>query len=199
MPAEQSREYVREWSFLERIRAFRETDRGRLAALRRAAGETIGTARNVTWIYSVLLSHGITGDVDQEIYFMVACLFAFDKEALERGMFFKKNLGATMSWLKLQSRVSQNSVDNRFRVLLDSDFDPFGYGGELAYRLRQTVRYTLSQGGMIDWPQLIADLRQWRRSDRRIQKDWAKAFYDPSNQTDEFDKSMETVLAEAAA
>jgi len=186
-----------EWSFLERIRSYHLNNRGRLASLKRGAGETIATARNVSWIYSVLPPH--LEESDQEIYFMVACLFACDKDALERGMHFKKNLGATMAWLRLQPRASQASVDRRFRVLLDADFDPVGYGGELGYRLRQIVRYALSQGAMLDWPRLLNDLQHWRRSDRRVQKDWAKAYYDPANQAAKLDPLTETDPAELAA
>jgi CRISPR type I-E-associated protein CasB/Cse2 len=184
-----------EWSYLERVREYYATDRGRLAALKRGAGETIGSARNVAWIYSVL-PRALAKEREQEIFFMVACLFAFDKTALERGMFYKKNFGATMAWLKLQPRVSEDSVDRRFRILLDSDFDPEGYGGELAYRLRQTVRYVLSQGGMIDWPQLLADLRRWNYAGRRVQKDWAKAFYDPAQTAETSENAVQSPAGE---
>jgi len=171
---------------LERIRSFIARDTGKAAALRRAAGESIGQARNVRWFFALTGEEEFKRDNDRNRYeetlFMVATLFAFDRAALDKKGTFRGDLGATLAWVRGKGgRVSgenEDPVERRLRVLLDSELDYYS-GGELSYRLRQIVRYILSQGGAIDWPQLLADLRNWDRIDKRVQKRWARNFYKP--------------------
>jgi len=118
----------------------------------------------------------------EEILFLVATLFASDKAALEKKSAFRGDLGATLAWVRGKGgRITGENADpveRRLRILLDSDLDVYS-GGELAYRLRQITRYVISQGGAIDWPQLLADVRQWDRMGKPVQKRWARSFYKP--------------------
>jgi len=171
---------------IERIRSFIVQDKGKAAALRRAAGDSLGEARNVRWFFALTGETSSERKSDdpryEEILFLVATLFAHDKSAIEKKHRFRGDLGTTLAHVRGKGgRVSgdnQDPVERRLRVLLDSDLDPYG-GGELAYRLRQIVRYVFSQGGAIDWPQLLVDLRQWDWMGKPVQKRWARNFYKP--------------------
>lgn len=95
-------------NYIERLRKLHtdQTGRGRgeLAALRRNAGNTLGEGRNVAWFYRYLpqrddsalsATEKYRGERADEIYFLVATLFADDRQALEQGHF------ASATWERL--------------------------------------------------------------------------------------------------
>ncbi len=146
--------------------------RGDKAILRRNAGNTLGESRGAMPTFYRVLPHGVAGGYNEEIYFLVATLYALN-EYRRSG-----NFGETM--LAVRKKRSEN-IDNRMSVLLDSDFDKIdGYqpgGGELAYRLRQCVKLAESEEEGIDWVQLINDLEFWTRPSKRVQKRWADSYF----------------------
>lgn len=155
-------------------KAFIETlsklDNGQKAALRRNAGNTLAEARNVNWFYGI--SSRFAREWDEEAYFLVATLFAFDKTGGGQA----GNFGDTVRKLR-----TNDSTDRRFNILLDADFDP-RTGGELSYRLRQMVKWVLSKKDLnsrINWPQLLFDLKRWNHERKYIQKQWARRYYAP--------------------
>ena len=160
------------------VRGWHTDQKGRLAALRRSAGEPIVQARGVTWMYALLNSFGPTyGD---EAVFLTATLLAFDRPFLEGRPHspLAGSFGKTMAALKKDQPPSKvESIERRFAILLDADFDPSTGEGELPFRLRQTVKLILSKDVGVDWPQLLYDLRRWNDGDKSIQKRWAKEFY----------------------
>ena len=166
--------YQAERAFTEAVRAWQTDQKGRLAILRRNAGEPIAGAHGVSWIYSLLNRFERLGD---EPLFLTATLLAFDRPYLEGRGSFTGSFGRTMAVLKAQPGASEESLERRFAILLDADFDPRGGTGELPFRLRQTVKLVLSKEGCIDWPRLLSDLRQWNHADKYVQKRWAKDFY----------------------
>lgn len=176
-------------AFTDTVRRWRETHKGRLAVLRRNAGNTLADAHGVVWFYDLLdrFSRGQNSgsqDRDSDLLFLVATLLAFDRAALE-GRAFSGNFGRTMAALKAAPGTNEETVARRFAILLDCTLAPES-AGEMAFRLRQTVRLVLSKGVGIDWPQLLYDLRGWSLPDKRVQKCWARHFYaplapDPSN------------------
>ena len=166
--------YQAERAFTEAVRAWNVDQKGRLAILRRNAGEPIAGARAVSWIFSLLNRFERLGD---EALFLTATLLAFDRPYLEGKGAFTGSFGRTMAVLKAQPGASEESLERRFAILLDADFDPREGTGELPFRLRQTVKLVLSKEGRIDWPRLLSDLRQWNHPDKYVQKHWAKDFY----------------------
>jgi len=166
-PAHPSLEAARE--FVARVRAL---DRGELAALKRNAGRTLGEARGVMWFYRLLDPRDRW---NPEIAFLVATLMGLNQH---EGI---GNFGKSMR--ELARRHNADSVDRRFRILLDSQFGLVDGrrpgGGELAYRLRQIVKLAASKEVGVDWPQLLADLRQWTHPDKWVQRKWAESFYAP--------------------
>jgi CRISPR system Cascade subunit CasB len=156
--------------FVQRVRAL---DRGELATLKRNAGNTLAQARGVAWFYRLLDDDARRRDT--EIFFLVATLIGLNK--FNAGGDF----GASMR--QLAASHGEDSVKRRFGILLDSQFDLVdGYrptGGELAYRLRQMVKLAAAKEVGVSWPQLLLDLRQWTRPDKRVQRKWAESFYAP--------------------
>lgn len=168
--------YKAERDFTEAVRGWNGEEKGRLAALRRNAGEPLAGARGVSWVYSLLNRFEYLGD---EPLFLTATLLAFDRRYLEGRGGFTGSFGRTMAALKAQPGASEESLERRFAILLDADFDPRAGTGELPFRLRQTVKLVLSKEGRIDWPRLLHDLRQWNHPDKYVQKRWARDFYTP--------------------
>lgn len=168
--------------FIETLRKEIVSNRGKAAALRRASGETLATARNVAWFYGTLQRSGIKEKGDENAAFLIATLFAGDKNALEGKYHTGRNLGGTLELLKRRAgSTGEDRYDRRLKILLDSTWQPRDGGGDLPFRLRQVVRFILSsaQDGRIDWPRLYTDIRQWRSENRTSQKRWARSFYAP--------------------
>jgi len=173
-------------SFAGVVRGWHTDQKGRLAMLRRNAGEPLAEARGITWMYVLLndFGRGLDGQgrgYDDETLFLTATLLAFDRKYLEgrpkppqAGSF-----GRTMAALKSQPGANAESIERRFAILLDADYDPHTGEGELPFRLRQTVKLVLSKDVGIDWPQLLMHLSRWNDADKWVQKKWAKEFYAP--------------------
>jgi len=158
-------------AFVQRVKSL---SRGELAGLKRNAGSTLAEARGTPWFYRLLEGEGWK---NQEIYFLVATLIGLNPLTL-RGDF-----GQTMRVLR--DRHSPESVERRFRILLDAEFDTVDRqpaGGEFAYRLRQLVKLAASKEVGVDWPQLLVDLCCWRAANKPVQRRWAKSFYRSSSQ-----------------
>lgn len=173
-------------SFAGVVRGWHTDQKGRLAILRRNAGEPLAAARGITWIYVLLndFGRGVDGlgrGYDDEMLFLTATLLAFDRKYLEGRPKppLKGSFGRTMAALRGQPGANAESIERRFAILLDADFDPRTGEGELPFRLRQTVKLVLSKNVGIDWPRLLNDLSAWNSADKPVQKKWAKEFYAP--------------------
>lgn len=165
--------------FIERLY---ELDRGDKAILRRNAGYTIAQSRNATGIFYRILPPEIVGHRDEEIYFLVATLIGYNHEPAPEG-----DYGATMR--AVRAKTSSDSIDRRMRILLDSEFDLVDGlrpgGGEMAYRLRQSVKLAAGQRVGVDWPRLLDDLLWWSHPDKRARKRWARSYYSGRETGDE--------------
>lgn len=162
-------------------------DTGRLAVLRRNAGNSISEARGVAWLYGLLSRYAKPRN--EEAHFMIATLFASDKKTINdiiegKNAFRVGNFGATLRALRSKSVKSPSDpspLDRRFNILLDADFDP-RKGGELAFRLRQMTKRVVSEKDpavRINWAQLLLDAQLWNRADKRAHKRWARSYYAP--------------------
>ena len=176
-----------------------DKDTGRAAMLRRNAGNTIAEARGVKWFFGVLGARPINRHkdgtfYDEEAYFLIATLFASDKDAIADKNRFKGNFGATLLALKNNSgklTSEQSPLDRRFNTLLDADFDP-ATGGELAFRLRQMTKRVIAEKDSsvrINWPQLLRDVKLWSNEKKWTQKSWARSYYAPNLGSQESSKT----------
>ena len=183
---EQEREQLeRNQAFLTAIQQLYETDRGKIAALKRSAGDTLPQARGLAWFEYYLLRHMPEHRRNDSICLLVASLMAFDRKTMREGVQNGQgDFGVTLASLRSpeerkSARPGQTPLERRLVSLLDSTFDEEG-GGEIAFRLRQAVKFTLSKsaGRPIDWPLLLQHLLQWNWSGKLVQKRWARSFYD---------------------
>lgn len=166
-------------SFLQDLEALNENSKGDFAALKRAAGSTIGNSRGAMAAFYKVLHPALFDSIQEEIYFLVATLYGHND------LPFKGNLGATMREIK--ERFDSKSLDGRMAALLDSDFELIDGrklgGGELSYKLRQVVKLARSKDVGIDWQRLLKDLQYWTHPDKFVQKQWARAYYKPRKGT----------------
>ena len=160
--------------FIKAIRELKESDKGRYASLKRGGGNTLGESRNVAWF------HGILGRYakgrNEETYYLIATLMPLNKHSLSG------NFANSLKILKTK-KTNEASIDKRFNILLDADFDREGgeaAGGELSFRLRQLVKLLASKEVGVDWAQLLIDLKRWGDVKKQVQKRWAKSFYTSS-------------------
>lgn len=155
------------------VSALRALDRGELAVFRRNAGRTIAESRDALGLFYRVLPPDKVGSRDEEVYFLVATLFALNDRP------HSGDFGTTMLELARRRR-SRDGVDRRMSALLDSEFgsvDGRPAGGEMSYRLRQCVRLARSHEVGVDWPRLLADLVWWGHSERRVRKQWARSYF----------------------
>jgi CRISPR system Cascade subunit CasB len=187
--------------FVAELQALRERDRGRMAELRRNAGDTL-PGHGTAWFYGYLYSQ--RRQRYAEIHFLVATLFDLNRKRSESGDF-----GAALR--RAASSANEEAMKRRFRILLDTTFDrihdPLNEigpwqdgGGELAYRLRQTVRLLASKEVGVDWAQLLVDLCWWSHPKKLIQKKWARSFFGAPSlpepvEPDDTEEPAETVNA----
>lgn len=161
--------------YLEKLEAGQ--DRAALAALRRSLGKRPGQAaeahRHVLWVNPP--------SWEEPAYYLVAGLFALHPAnwRKEEGDKRLTNFGASFAWLK--SKTDSDSIEKRFVALLDCHED------DLAEHLRHAVsliKSNKSETIPVDWAQLLRDLRRWNWDDRKVQREWARAFWG-SSQTDQ--------------
>jgi CRISPR system Cascade subunit CasB len=169
-------------AFLERLS--KEQDRGALAALRRGLGKPPGqTAEMHRYIVPWLSASAATPYVTwrEEVYYLVASLFALYPESTwppGQGPGYRRNLGASFAQLEHASHQGRqddgkqtSSVERRFVALLNSSSE------EIHSHLRQAVGLLKSKDILVDWAVLLGDLLWWDNDSRRVQRQWARAFW----------------------
>jgi CRISPR system Cascade subunit CasB len=152
-----------------------------LAILRRNAGHTIAESRGAIGLFYRILPRQMAGSREEEIFFLIASLYGLNAYA------HKGDFGSTYSLVR---RISgSESIDRRFTILLDSEFDVIDGirpgGGELAFRLRQAVKLAAGKSVGVDWPRLLADLTKWNEPWRAIRKQWARSYFGQNSQNGE--------------
>jgi CRISPR type I-E-associated protein CasB/Cse2 len=164
----------RDRRFAAHLEELRDQHEGRaaMAALRRALGKALGEAPEAAryilpWLPSQL------SESEERAYSLVACLFASHQIGWHAGAATKelRNFGASMRLLA--RATTSGGADRRFIAMLTSSLE------DLPEHLRHAVNLLKSRSDPIpvDWPQLIADLRRWGDDSRRVQGEWARAFW----------------------
>ncbi len=134
---------------------------GERARLKRDAGKALAEAQNIGLFYR-LLPHGVR-EQQEEIFFLAATLYPL-AEGGGRG-----NFGDTLR--RARDVKNHQGLDRRVEALLDAD------ATQLAFRLRQAVRYVQSKRERVNWQALAEDLLQWGAPSRHVQKRWARAYF----------------------
>lgn len=159
-------------NYLERV--LERDDRAILAHLRRGLGKEAGTAIEMFPYLARFVQNSYRNE--ENAYFLVAALFGlyptYSWKPDEKG---RNNLGKSMSFLKDDS----GSIEKRFTALLNSDEE------DLPNYLRQIISLLKSKDAPVNWRELLKGIKQWNRSDRRIQREWAKGFWGNKNTENE--------------
>ncbi|MCM8749100.1 type I-E CRISPR-associated protein Cse2/CasB [Thermomicrobiaceae bacterium CFH 74404] len=147
-------------------------DRAALAALRRGLGKPPGTAPEMFPYVVPLLPSNPSWRLERACY-LVASLFALHPlgwEGDERGRRLT-NLGASFALLAQRSS-NREGVTRRFLHLLLAHED------ELGEHLRHAIGLLRSHAVPVDWGRLLRDIQGWSHDDLRVQRQWARAYYD---------------------
>lgn len=158
-----------EEQFVQRVE---QSDGGRLAALRRGCGERDPVEGRCAWLLSL-----IGGAASEPVAFLAASLLAQYSTASIRAGGHRGPGDFGTTWKRAISGSGSKSIERRFHVLLDAEFDPRTGDGDLPYRLRQMVRYAAAKGAGTNWPTLVVDLKYWNHPEKRVQKRWASSFF----------------------
>jgi CRISPR type I-E-associated protein CasB/Cse2 len=144
-------------------------DRAALAMLRRGLGRPPGTAVEMYRCMGPFVSEGVE-QWHEASYFLVASLFAhWHHRSSTLGEEPPRNMGA--SFAQLRAGAESDSVEKRFIALLKSHRD------DLPVHLRQAIGLLRSHDVPVNWRQLLRDLDAWNHEDRRVQRNWARAFW----------------------
>lgn len=164
-PTEHERRFA---AFLGRL--VEDEDRAALAALRRGMGKRLGEVADpfpyvVPWVPAQATAW------QEEAYYLVAGLFAWHQKSWSAGDSTRglRTLGA--SFALLAGAVESDSIEHRFVALLNA------HPEDLAEHLRRVVGLLKAHEIPVDWAQLLHDLQQWRRDDRDVQREWARAYW----------------------
>lgn len=176
--------------YLEELRDGRD-GRAAMAALRRTLGKPPGqvpeTGRYILrWLPSQLSEWQ---QAEERAYYLVAALFAWHPIAWHRTEKEKgpTNFGASMR--ALANQIQNCGPQRRFIAILTCSL------AELPEHLRHAVSLLKSQTVEIDWTQLLADIRYWEDEDRRVQSDWARAFWGQSPSESPSGEELETAAS----
>lgn len=157
-------------------------DRGRLAALRRGL---LLEPHQFYELYRVIPPQFLegVGREETERRLMVSILFAFhpmsfpDEQLAAR----PRNLGESLRMLaeKRRSAGAEMEPDELLPEPLKRRLDQLlaAHAEDLFFHLRQVMSLLKSGEIPVDWDQLLRDLRDWERADRRVQWQWSRSFY----------------------
>jgi CRISPR type I-E-associated protein CasB/Cse2 len=138
-------------------------DAGQKARLKRDAGKDLSEARSLGLFYR-LLPFGAPTE-KESAYFLAATLFPL-ADAGQSGC-----LGDALRRARDPDPKKNKGLDRRIEILLDSD------ASQLAFRLRQAVRFLKSNRIPINWQELTEDVLNWNSQYRTVQKKWARAYF----------------------
>ena len=154
--------------FVERLEELghRRAARGDLARLRRCAGRPLGECPEAFQLFYRLLPYSVRGrDREEELYFLVATLFALNPRSSGA-----RDFGATMAALATSRGAGREGVDRRVAVLLDAPLEDLRLpAGQLVALAPRRYRYQLAA--------LARDLLWWDHPARRVQRRWARSYF----------------------
>lgn len=172
----------REIRFLQSVGERTTKDNGAKADFKRALS---GEPEHIRKIYRFVLPYvGNVSKWEQEqIWIPIACLSVYYPQTL-READKQRNFG--FSCRGLATATNSEGANRRFQALLDLALT------DIQSPLAALVRQMKSEGIAIDYPKLLADLRQWEHPNQYIQDQWARAFWGsaPASESSKEDQEM---------
>jgi CRISPR system Cascade subunit CasB len=162
---------TREEQFVEYLTGLVDReDRASLAALRRGLGKAPGEAAEA-YRYVVPWLRRDSPPWEDDVYFLVASLFALHQKNWKAVASNRRTTNLGASFARMANEVEGGSVERRFVALLNCDRD------DLPEHLRHAISLLKSKEVPVDWTQLLQQIQDWARYDRRVQREWARAFW----------------------
>jgi CRISPR system Cascade subunit CasB len=152
-------------------------NRAALAALRRGLGQRPGETMEL-YPYVVPYVQRLQYTSGENAYYIVASLVGlYPTPSWQRGDGKQlTNFGASLALLKDDS---SDNLEKRFIALLNAHAD------DLPEHLRHAISLLKSKDKPVNWLQLLRDIKQWDREDRKVQRLWAKSFWGEAVEDDE--------------
>ena len=140
---------------------------GERAMLKRNAGNRLTESRGAMGLfYNQILPYGVKAQ-SEDWYFLVATLYPLEKESAYSSL--PDSFGGSLR--QVRTSENENGLNRRVERLLDADEQ------QLYFFLRQAVHYITSQRGRVHWGNLLQDLLNWSRPERRVQQRWARDYF----------------------
>ncbi len=159
-----SQRLEREIRFLQSVSDRIKNDNGAKADFKRALS---GEPEHLRKIYPFVLPYldTVSEWEQKHIWIPVVCLSVFYPVEKE----IQQNFGHSCHALK--TATNSEGADRRFRALLDLALI------DIKSPLTALVRQMKTKEVAIDYPKLLADLRQWEHPNQYIQDQWARTFW----------------------
>jgi CRISPR system Cascade subunit CasB len=155
----------REQAFSEYLSGLAKNEnRGALAALRRGLSDSGASGAAINRYVAGWLRDR-DRRWDEDCFYLVAGLFGRYPSTKPA----KHNFGG--SYRELCAAKGTESLERRFVALLAADAESVGM------HLRHAVALLASKEIAVDWAQLLHDLRRWGQPKRRVQRRWAREFW----------------------
>jgi CRISPR system Cascade subunit CasB len=164
-PRESERRFIR---YLQDF--VKKDDRAPLAALRRGLGKEPAEASDM-YPYVVPWLPPDAAPWEETAYYLVAALFALHQASWPEGDGTPRDTNLGVSLRLLASRSESAGVEPRLVALLNSHVD------DLPEHLRRIVALLKAYEVPVDWAQLLRDVQEWNLPRRRVQRDWARAYW----------------------
>lgn len=155
--------------FVEYLKSLSE-DRAALAALRRGLGRLPGATPEMHRYVIPRLPSGLFPR-QEEAYYLIASLYGLHPADTEVG-----NLGHHFARAR-DLGGNDSAIERRFTILLAAHID------DLPFQLRQAINFLRSQEISVNWSQLLRDVLNWEHSQRFVQKNWARGFWNRPGQS----------------
>jgi CRISPR type I-E-associated protein CasB/Cse2 len=155
-------ESTREQYFIKRLEALPSGER---AELKRACGQHLNESDAKAFgIFYKVLPQGVP-PWQEDRWFCTACLSCLWRPSDEEGKPMEECLAV------LKEKGSQ-SFENRIVAMLDGEWTADGRLGLKLFRMAKLIR---QKGMKVNTAALLADLCNWDRVSRKVQKRWARA------------------------
>ncbi|MDO5785609.1 MAG: type I-E CRISPR-associated protein Cse2/CasB [Eubacteriales bacterium] len=154
-------------AFLERLDALSTGER---AVLKRSAGKMLHEVdgRAIAAFYKC---YPPESERKQEKWFAVACIYCMWDWSKEEQKAI--SLQDILSDLRKEKTISE-SMQHRLTSLLDLKWDRDGY---LLTKLVRIIKMVKAKRYAVDCAALLKDLLDWEWDDQRVQRRWARRFY----------------------
>ena len=155
--------------FIHDAQAFLKTDKGRRAALKRAAGKTMAAAGgNALTAFYQLRGIPKFSEWEEKCFAVVCMMCLWDENMWNQAEPLIEGVHRKVPADK------REGFEKRLQALLDLSWDEDGY---FLAKLIRLIKFCKSRDVVVDPASLLADLLSWEHESHFVQKRWVKELY----------------------